>query len=56
MGRLQEALAIQLRLEREWEAAGEPDPYVWEELEHIYRALGDEPKAQFYAQRQRQSK
>jgi tetratricopeptide (TPR) repeat protein len=56
MGRLQDALAIQLRLEREWDAAGEPDPYVFEELEHLYRALGDESKAQFYAQRQRQSK
>jgi tetratricopeptide (TPR) repeat protein len=56
MGRLQDALAIQLRLEREWETAGEPDPYVFEELEHLYRALGDESKAQLYAQRLRQSK
>jgi tetratricopeptide (TPR) repeat protein len=56
MGRLQDALAIQLRLEREWDAAGEPDPYVFEELEHLYRALGDESRAQFYAQRLRQSK
>ncbi len=44
-----EALVIQLRLEREWDAAGEPDPYVYEELEHLYRALGDEGNAKLYA-------
>ena len=43
-----QALALQLELERAWEAAGEPDPYVFEELEHLYRALGDEPRAQQY--------
>lgn len=43
-----QALAIQLDLERAWEAAGEPDPYVYEELQHLYRALGDEPRAQQY--------
>lgn len=31
-GRLNEALAIQLRLEDECDLAGEPDPYVFEEL------------------------
>ena len=51
LGRLQEALEIQLRLERDWAELGEPDPYVFEELEHLYRALGDEAKATFYAQR-----
>ena len=55
MGRLQEALAIQLRLERECEAAGEPDPYVFEELEHLYRALGDTQQADFYAARRKSS-
>ena len=43
------ALDIQLRLEREWDAAGEPDPYVYEEIEHLYRALSDEPRAKAYA-------
>lgn len=43
-----QALAIQLELERAWDVDGEPDPYVFEELEHIYRALGDEPRAQHY--------
>ena len=43
-----EALAIQLGLERAWEADGESDPYVFEELEHLYRALGDEQRARRY--------
>ena len=42
------ALAIQLELERAWDAAGEPDPYVFEELAHLYQALGDLPRAQHY--------
>jgi hypothetical protein len=46
-----EALAIQHALERAWDAAGEPDPYVFEELEHLYRVLGDEPRAQQYGAR-----
>ena len=46
-----QALAIQLDLERAWDAAGEPDPYVYEELEHLYRALGDEPRAQWYGEK-----
>ena len=46
--RFDEAIAIQLRLEREWAAAGEPDPYVFEELEHLYRATNDEEKANLY--------
>jgi tetratricopeptide (TPR) repeat protein len=50
-GKLQEALAIQQSLEREWDAAGEPDPYVYEELESLHRALGDEKLAQRYAAR-----
>lgn len=51
MGRLDEAIAIQLRLEEECDVAGEPDPYVFEELETLYRAMGDEQKAAFYAAR-----
>jgi tetratricopeptide (TPR) repeat protein len=48
MGRLPEARDIQQRLEREWDADGQPDPYVYEELELIYQALKDEPKAAHY--------
>ena len=48
-GKLHEAIDIQLRLEREWEQAGEPDPYVFEELEHLYRAAGDATRADAYA-------
>jgi tetratricopeptide (TPR) repeat protein len=44
----EQALAIQLELERAWDADGEPDPYVYEELEHLYRALGDEARARRY--------
>lgn len=49
--RFDEAIAIQLRLEREWAAAGEPDPYVFEELEHLYRATHDEETANLYQAR-----
>jgi tetratricopeptide (TPR) repeat protein len=49
LGRLEEARDIQLRLEREWAAAHQPDPYVLEELEHLFRALGDEERAAHYA-------
>lgn len=49
--RLDEALAIQLRLEMESEAAGKPDPYVFEELETLYRAKGDPERAESYARR-----
>lgn len=51
MGRADEALEIQLRLERECDAAGKPDPYVFEELEALYRARGDERRATEYAQK-----
>jgi tetratricopeptide (TPR) repeat protein len=47
--RSDEALAIQLRLEREGEAAKAPDPYVFEELELLYRLRGDEARAKDYA-------
>lgn len=47
--RYAEARDIQLRLEREWDASGEPDPYVYEELEILYRELGDAAAAQRYA-------
>lgn len=53
LGRVDEALDIQLRLERECEAAKAPDPYVFEELEILYRARGDEARAGHYAQRRK---
>jgi tetratricopeptide (TPR) repeat protein len=56
MGRLEEALAIQLRLEKECEAAGELDPYVFEELEALYRAMDNPQRAEFYAERREASK
>lgn len=46
--RYDEALAIQHRLEAELQAAGETDPYVWEELELLYRAQGDTGRAERY--------
>lgn len=53
LNRTDEALAIQLRLERENDAAGRPDPYVFEELEALYRARSDAAQAQHYADRRR---
>lgn len=50
-GRLQEALTMQLQLEKAWDDAGQPDPYVYEELEHLYRALGDSERAAHYGRR-----
>jgi len=49
--RFSEAIAMQLDLERAWDAENEPDPYVFEELEQLYRELGDDKRAQHYAQR-----
>ncbi|WP_048440399.1 tetratricopeptide repeat protein [Caenimonas sp. SL110] len=49
--RVDEALAIQLRLEAENQAAGKPDLHVFTELELLYRARGDESRAALYAQR-----
>jgi tetratricopeptide (TPR) repeat protein len=49
LGRLDEALGMQLELERERDAAGEPDPHVFAELELLYRAKGDEGRAGHYA-------
>jgi tetratricopeptide (TPR) repeat protein len=48
-----EALALQLRLERECAEAKEPDPYVFEELELLYRLKGDEVRAKDYAARRK---
>ncbi len=51
--RTDEALEIQARLERECDAAGAPDPYVFEELELLYRDKGDETRASHYAGRRK---
>lgn len=53
MGRTEDALAIQLRLEKEGDAAGRPDPHVFDELALLYRAKGDEARARHYADRKR---
>lgn len=49
LGQIDEALTMQLRLERECEAAAAPDPYVFEELEILYRAMGNESRANHFA-------
>ena len=46
-----EALQIQLALEKAADAAGKPDPYVFEELETLYRRKNDLAKAQQYSER-----
>lgn len=51
MHRLNDALEIQLRLEKECDEAGEPDSYVFEELELLYQALNNPERAEFYAAR-----
>jgi tetratricopeptide (TPR) repeat protein len=53
LGQLNEAIEIQLRLERECDEAGEPDPYVFEELELLYKALNNDEKAEYYAARRK---
>lgn len=50
LGRTDEALEKQLWLERECDAAKEPDPYVYEELELLYRAKGLDDRAAHYAE------
>lgn len=49
LARVDEALEMQLRLERECDAAKAPDRYVYEELEILYRARGNESRAKHYA-------
>jgi tetratricopeptide (TPR) repeat protein len=53
LGRTDEALAIQLRLAQEGDAAGQPDPYVFDELQTLYRERGDAARADFYASRRK---
>ncbi len=49
--RTDEALALQLQLERHGDEAQQPDPYVFEELEILYRERGDVARARHYAAR-----
>jgi tetratricopeptide (TPR) repeat protein len=49
LGQLKEAIEIQLRLEKECDEAGEPDPNVFEELELLYEEVGEKEKSKFYA-------
>jgi tetratricopeptide (TPR) repeat protein len=56
LNRLDDAREIQLRLERECDAAGEPDKYVFEELELIYKAQGNAERAAHYAARLKESR
>lgn len=51
--RTDEALAIQHRLESESATANAQRPYIFEELELLYRAKGEEGRAQAYAARAR---
>lgn len=51
LGRHDEALAQQLELARLGDAAGQPDPYVFDELEALYRARGDAAQARHWAGR-----
>ncbi len=51
MKKMDEALAIQLRLEREGDLAKQPDPYVFDELEILYRERGEDARARAYASR-----
>jgi tetratricopeptide (TPR) repeat protein len=44
-GQRDDALAMQLTLERDAAAAGAPDPYVYDELVLLHRAAGDERQA-----------
>lgn len=51
--RTEEALDIQLRLERERDAAGQADPHVFDELEHLFSGKGNTERAAYYAARRR---
>ena len=53
LGRLDEALRLQLQLEREFDAAGKADPYVFEELELLYWAKGDDARAAHYGSKRK---
>jgi tetratricopeptide (TPR) repeat protein len=49
LGRIDEALQIQLALEQEAELLGKSDQYVFEELAALFKAKDDLKKAEYYA-------
>ncbi len=51
LNHIDEAIDIQLRLERECDADGAPDRYVFEELNHLFKAKTDTARAEYYAKR-----
>jgi len=48
LGRIDDALTLQLDLEREWAAAGQTDGYVYEEVAELYELKGDVAAARPY--------
>jgi tetratricopeptide (TPR) repeat protein len=55
LGHAEDALAMQLDLERQCHAAGGADPYVFDELALLYRARGDAARAAHYQDLHRQA-
>lgn len=55
LGRLDEALVLQLDLECRFQVVGAADPYVFEELALLYQARGDADRAAHYQAKQRQA-
>jgi tetratricopeptide (TPR) repeat protein len=51
LNRVDEAIEIQLRLEKENDLSGQPDPFVFEELETLFSVKGDLERAKRYAKR-----
>ncbi len=48
VGRYDDALAIQQALEKEWDAAGAPDGFVYEELAELHLVRGERAEAKKY--------
>jgi hypothetical protein len=44
---------LKLRLEKEYDEAGKPHPYAFEELENLYRTLNNNEQVDFYAARRK---
>jgi tetratricopeptide (TPR) repeat protein len=49
LGRVEEALALQQELLREFDTLGEPDGYVYEELAECLAALGHDEARSYFA-------
>jgi tetratricopeptide (TPR) repeat protein len=48
LGRYEEALSLQRRLEQQWAATGQSDGYVFEEIAELFEALGRTAEARSY--------